>query len=77
MNGMIFPMSDFEPFSESHLHHPWCNLFMRPREGCPQCEGLFERYPCDPEDDGAALVAEHFPDVVVRTPPQNKENEDA
>lgn len=70
-------MSDFEPVSESHLHHPWCNFFMRPREGCHQCEGLFKRFPCEPDDDGSALVAEHFPDVVVRSSPHDEESGDA
>ena len=47
-------------------HHIWCNHFMRPREGCAMCEGLYREYPpggLSPSE----LLARHFPDVTPRT----------
>ena len=47
-------------------HHPWCNYFMRPREGCQMCDGMWSRYPLDGDKTAAELLAEHFPNVTAR-----------
>ena len=46
-------------------HHPWCNLFQAPRQGCEMCEGLYQRYPVNPEDSPEDLMARHFPGNVL------------
>ncbi len=51
---------------DAHLHHPWCNFFMRPREGCKMCEGLFKDYPIKPGESTDDLLKKHFPNVVKR-----------
>jgi len=52
--------------SEMQKHHPWCNYFMRPFEGCPMCKGLFERYPFEPGMAPGDLMKKHFPENVLR-----------
>jgi hypothetical protein len=53
---------DFVKGSEMHLHHVWCNYFSLSREGCKQCERLFERYPMDRTPD--EMAKKHFPDAI-------------
>jgi hypothetical protein len=45
-------------------HHPWCNYWGRPRAGCKQCEGLYERYPLTPGESLDLLQQKHFPNVI-------------
>jgi hypothetical protein len=30
---------------ETTRHHPWCNYYMRPRQGCKMCERFYLKYP--------------------------------
>ena len=53
-------------------HHIWCNFWTRPREGCKQCEGLYEQYPIDENMTHEEFVHKYFPDVIVRTTPKGK-----
>jgi primosomal protein N' len=46
-------------------HHIWCNFFMRPREGCTQCESLFSRYPDVSRENLDEAMQKHFPNVKV------------
>ena len=56
-----------DPRATRQDHHIWCNFFTRPLEGCPQCPGLWEKYPYDENNfDELALAAQHFPDAVPR-----------
>jgi len=48
---------------EWEKHHPWCNYFSRPREGCKMCDRLFEGYPLKEGMTIEDLLAKHFPDV--------------
>ena len=47
-------------------HHPFCNLFGGPREGCRQCKRLYEEYSMSDPDIGEPhdLMHKFFPDVV-------------
>jgi hypothetical protein len=45
-------------------HHPWCNYFYGPREGCKMCDRLFAQYPVEGKTP-SELLAEHFPDAIV------------
>lgn len=49
-------------------HHIWCNYAHLPLESCKSCARLYALYPWHPLGDelGAALIAKHFPDVIVR-----------
>lgn len=51
-------------------HHPWCNFFGAPREGCRQCEGLYRDHPVDDPDikEPMDLMRKYFPSIIdVRT----------
>jgi hypothetical protein len=36
----------------------------RPLEECPQCPGLYEKYPYNTADEAYNLHTVHFPDVI-------------
>jgi hypothetical protein len=57
--------TDFVLGSEVALHHPFCNFFVRPREGCRQCERLFQTCPIKPGQSPAELIAERWPDAKI------------
>ena len=44
-------------------HHPWCNRFLMPREGCKMCEEAYQKYPVNGLTSNE-LMAKHFPDNV-------------
>ncbi len=46
-------------------HHPWCNYFANPAEGCKFCKPLFEKYPIKEGQTVEDLLKEHFPQVQV------------
>lgn len=48
----------------SIAHHPWCNLFTRPRKGCEMCRELFNKYPIEAGDQTGDLLRRHFPQNV-------------
>lgn len=54
---------------ESKKHHIFCNFFMRPREGCRQCEQLFKNSPYkEGENEFEAaerIIKEKYPSVIV------------
>ena len=50
--------------NEPKNHHPWCNWFTLPPEGCKMCEGLYRKYPMSPTDTADDLLERHFPDAV-------------
>lgn len=47
-------------------HHPFCNYFGNPREGCRQCEHMFKHYPLQDGETPFELVARHFPNAKPR-----------
>lgn len=44
-------------------HHIWCNFATRPLENCPQCPGMWEKYPYETEEEMNNLAAKYFPDA--------------
>lgn len=54
--------STFIRFSESHLHHVFCNFPNRPIKGC-SCNKMKEKYGDMSEDE---IMAKHFPDAKKR-----------
>lgn len=53
----------------SRDHHPFCNYFAQPREGCKMCEKFWAKYPMEPGMTPMDLVKKYFPDVTVRGKP--------
>ena len=49
-------------------HHPFCNYFMKPREGCSMCEKFFEQYPI--EGTPFEMVKRYFPDTIIKSETQ-------
>lgn len=47
-------------------HHPFCNQFSGPREGCRMCERMFMRYPLQEGESALELIGRCFPNAVVR-----------
>jgi hypothetical protein len=45
-------------------HHPFCNYYTKPRDGCWQCEEMFRKYPMQEGETGADLLKKHFPEQV-------------
>lgn len=47
-------------------HHPFCNFFGAPREGCRQCQKLYDGYPMtDPDiEEPRDLLRKFFPQVI-------------
>ena len=56
------------PTNSDKEHHIWCNYFMRPREGCKMCKGLFEKYPMKPN-----MIEDYFPNVIKVSHEENIE----
>lgn len=56
---------DFHP----QRHHPFCNFFSAPAEGCPQCERLNRKFPVKEGESHQEAVdrilRDYFPDAVV------------
>lgn len=47
-----------------NAHHPWCNFFFHPREGCMVCDGpggLWTTYPLEPGMTTIDLMKKYFP----------------
>jgi len=62
-------MKKMTEIPEWKKHHPWCNYFMKPREGCWMCEDLYKRFPIEenaPIEDVDKLMKEYFPEVIKR-----------
>jgi hypothetical protein len=51
-------------------HHPFCNYFGTPREGCRSCERLYKLYPIDENkglmENGDDIIKKYFLDVIVK-----------
>ena len=58
--------------SKENTHHPWCNFFGKPREGCKLCEKLYREYPVVGESYGE-MMAKYFPDVIIRSKPDDRD----
>ncbi len=59
----------------SNEHHPWCNYFGAPREGCKQCEGLFARYPDVTMDNISEATKKYFPEAIALYDPKDNGNQ--
>lgn len=35
---------------KDEFHHPWCNFFAKPRQGCKMCEKFYDQYPINDEN---------------------------
>jgi len=35
---------------KDEFHHPWCNFFTKPRQGCKMCEKFYNQYPINDEN---------------------------
>lgn len=56
---------------EEIYHHPFCNFFGRPREGCKQCEMLYNNYPLHDDEIpdlncADRLIQEYFPNIIKK-----------
>jgi len=45
-------------------HHPFCNFFALPREGCKMCEKFYKRFPMDDVGNPTDVITKYFPDVA-------------
>jgi hypothetical protein len=62
-------MENRQEIPEWKKHHPWCNNFLKPREGCKMCEDFYIRFPIEENasrDVVSKLAEEYFPDVVFK-----------
>ncbi len=58
--------TEWEMAIATNKHHFWCNFDpMSPVEDCKFCERTYKKYP--PSKGADALMAEHFPDAIIRT----------
>lgn len=46
-------------------HHPFCNFYFEPREGCEMCASFFASYPPKEGDTVADLIEQYFPNAKV------------
>ncbi len=51
--------------SNAERHHPWCNFFPLPREGCKMCGRLFRDYPLREGESVAEMIGREFPDAKI------------
>lgn len=46
---------------KKEFHHPWCNFFFKPREGCKMCEKFYNQYPINDENANVKSFNNPFP----------------
>lgn len=50
---------------EPERHHPWCNYFALPADGCRFCKPLFEKYPLKEGQSVEDMAKEYFPEAII------------